>query len=191
MSRLRWASCSMAIVAILAAVTVAVSTRHAPGSTTFAVRGTETAAWAAHVAAVDRALDAHDVGLASRRWRDAYGLALRSRQWEPMLAAGEAALRVGHAAGPMSGFEAEARQCFLTALFRARAQQSLDGVLLAAEAFEGLGDVAVARGALRMADALTLATRDVPRGTERVTALRKRLNLAGAGARDAALLPEE
>jgi hypothetical protein len=191
MTRLRWAACSLAIVTILCLVTVALSTRHAPGSTSPRSAGAPADAWAAYVTSVDQALEARDLGLANRRWRDAYGAALRSQQWEAMLAAGAAAVRIGRAAGTMSGYDAEARQCFLTALFRARAQRSLDGVLLAAEAFGQLGDVAVASGALRMADGLALATRDVSRGTDRVAALRERLDLARAGARDAALLPEE
>jgi hypothetical protein len=147
--------------------------------------------WASYLASVDRALAANDLGLASRRWRDAYGAALRSQRWEAMVAAGDAALRIGRAAGTMSGFDAEARQCYLTALFRARAQQSLDGVLLAAEAFGQLGDLEVARGALRMADGLVLSAPDAPRGPERVAALHDRLDAARSAVRDASLLPEE
>ena len=155
MKRLRWVGYSMAIFSILAvitAITVTVSTRRAPGSTTSRVPAGDAEAWVPYVASVDHALDARDIGLASRRWRDAYGVALRSQRWEAMLAAGEAALRIRRASSTMGGFDAEARQCFLIALFRARAERSADGVLRAAEAFRQLGDTAVVEGALRIAD---------------------------------------
>jgi len=51
--------------------------------------------------------------------------------------------------------------------------------------------VTFAQGALRMADALVLSAPDVPRGPERVAALRERLDVARSGVRDASLLPEE
>jgi len=151
MKRLRWVGYSMAIFAILAVITVTVSTRRAPGSTTSHVAAGDAEAWVPYVASVDRALDARDIGRASRQWRDAYGVALRSQRCEAMLAAGEAALRIRRASSAMGGFDAEARQCFLIALFRARAERSVDGVMRAAEAFRQLGDTAVVEGALRMA----------------------------------------
>ena len=157
MSRLAWAGFSVAIVGILAVITVAMSTRQAPGSTSSHGSDTSAESWASHLAAVDRALEARDFGLAERRWRDAFGVAFRSQQWEPMIAAGEAARRIGQASGDRRTFDAEARQCYLAALFRARAQRSLDGVLLAADAFEALGDVAVVKGAHRIAEGLTRA----------------------------------
>ena len=151
MDRLRWVGYSVAIFAILAVITVTASTRRAPGSTTSRVPAGDAEAWIPYLASVDQALDAGDLALASRQWRDAYGVALRSQRWDAMLAAGEAALRVGHASGTTGGFDAEARQCFLIALFRARAKRSVDGVLAAADAFRQLGDTAVVEGALRIA----------------------------------------
>jgi len=49
---------------------------------------------------------------------------------------------------------AAARRAFLTALFRARGDRSLLGVLTAAEGFKALGDRDVVEHARRMADAL-------------------------------------
>ena len=154
MNRIQWAGFGVVIVAILAVITVVVSTRQAPGSMSSRGRDTSAESWAAHLASVDRALEDRDLGMANRRWRDAYGIALRSQQWEPMITAGEAARRIGQVSGDRRSFDAETRQCYLTALFRARAQRSLEGVLLAADAFEELGDVAVAKGAHRMAEGL-------------------------------------
>ena len=154
MKRLRWVGYGITIFAILTVIIVAVPTRRAPGSTTSRAPAGDAEAWVPYVASVDRALDARDIGQASRQWRDAYGVALRSQRWEAMLAAGEAALRIRRASSTMGGFDAEARQCFLTALFRARAERSVEGVLRAAEAFRQLGDTAVVEGALRIADSL-------------------------------------
>jgi hypothetical protein len=51
-------------------------------------------------------------------------------------------------------FDAAARQCYLGALFRAREQRSVEGVLRVAEALAQLGDLEVASGALHIADRL-------------------------------------
>src|SRR5262249_36319885 len=56
------------------------------------------------------------------------------------LAAGDCALRLGEATQGRSAAEPDARRLYLAALFRARSQYSLDGVLRATEAFVRLGD---------------------------------------------------
>lgn len=173
MGRWRWVGGSVVILVILVLVFV-VTSRRTSGSPTLRAEGDGADDWATYLAAVDRALEARDLALAHRRWRDGYGAALRSQRWEGMLAAGEAALRIGRAAGTMAGVEADAQQCFLAALFRARAQRSLDGILLTADAFGQLGDIAVAQGALRMADQLVVATSDGAGASERVAAARDR-----------------
>jgi hypothetical protein len=188
MSRWRWAGVSAAIFLVLGVIPVAVTSRYTSGSPASRSETAPADDWTSSMVAVDRALEARDLGLASRRWREGYGAALRSQRWEAMLAAGETALRIGRASRTMASVEAaDARQCFLTALFRARAQRSLDGILLTAEAFGQLGDIAVAQGALRMADPLVVATSDGARARVRLTAVRDRVEAR----RDTSFLPEE
>jgi hypothetical protein len=61
-------------------------------------------------------------------------------------------IEVGDAARRFAGGRPRARQAFLTALFRARQQRSLDGVLRAATGFGELGDRDTLAQALRMAE---------------------------------------
>ena len=187
MSRWRWAGVSAAISLVLGVIPVAVTSRYTSGSPASRSETAPADDWTSSMAAVDRALEARDLGLANWRWREGYGAALRSQRWEAMLAAGETALRIGRASRTMAGVQADARQCFLTALFRARAQRSLDGILLTADAFGQLGDIAVAQGALRMADPLVVATSDGARAWVRLAAARDRVEAR----RDTSVLPEE
>jgi hypothetical protein len=162
-NRMRWTDCSLAIVvAILAVITVVVGTRGALDGPSPRAAGAEVEAWESALASVDRALEARDVARASRIWPNAHGAAFESGRWQPMLATGQAALRIGRAGWPMDGFDAKARQCYLTALFRARDQHSIDGVLLVAEAFAQLGDIETARGAVRTADRMAQFTPEAP-----------------------------
>lgn len=96
--------------------------------------------WAPHLRALDEALVQRKVLAAEQAWYGAYTAALGSRGWEGMLAAGDAALRIGRVAGLRKPYEARARETYLSALFRARAQRSVEGVLRVAEAFSMLGD---------------------------------------------------
>ena len=57
-----------------------------------------------------------------------------------MLEVGEAYLRMGEVGGDRKAVQSQARQIYLTALSRARRQESFDGVLQVAEAFARLGD---------------------------------------------------
>ena len=56
--------------------------------------------------------------------------------------------------------EVKARTIYLAALFRARQEASLDGVLRAAEAFAELGDAPVVEQCLKLARPLAAETRD-------------------------------
>jgi hypothetical protein len=56
--------------------------------------------------------------------------------------------------------QAAARKSYLTALFRARAAASLDGVLRVADGFTALGDESVVRECLRVADDVVGADAD-------------------------------
>ena len=107
--------------------------------------------WRTHLAAIEDALAAGDVSAATRAWRNAYGAAFGQGDWDAMLAVGRASLRIGDVAGARAGFEAKARQCYLAALFRARHEGSIEGVLRITEAFAELGDQDVVEQGLHIA----------------------------------------
>ena len=96
--------------------------------------------------------------------------ALRASSWQAVLQIGDDARARGDAP--------TARRAYLTALFRARGERSLLGVLSAAEGFHTLGDREVVEHALRMAAALGPDADDV-RGP-RLQALRDRLEATDA-----------
>jgi hypothetical protein len=146
----------MVIVAI--AVLSLVGLRHArPGT---AAGRLEPIRWAEHLPSVDRALAAGDVNAAVRAWHTAHAAALASGSWEAMIEAGDAYLRIGRVAGARAPSEAKARQAYLVALFRARGQGSIDGVLRATDAFAGLGDDEVVAQGIAVARALATRNRD-------------------------------
>jgi hypothetical protein len=87
--------------------------------------------WEQHVERVDAALASHDLRTAREVVRDAYAAAVTSRRWEPLLHVGDAQRRVEPPSGVATLGKASARANYLFALFRARDQRSLDGVLQA------------------------------------------------------------
>ena len=87
-----------------------------------------------------------------------------------MLAAGDAALRIGKVARLRKHYEAKARETYLSALFRARAQRSVEGVLRVAEAFSMLGDREVVDQCLVIAGRVA-AQLHQPEDRERAAAL--------------------
>ncbi|MGH7266557.1 MAG: hypothetical protein ACREMB_17175 [Candidatus Rokuibacteriota bacterium] len=130
--------------------------------------------WTAHIRTVDEALDRSDADAAARAWQEAYVAALGSLRWEGMLAVGDASLRIAQVSGRRQTAAATARNAFLAALFRARQQDSLDGILRTAEAFVHLGDREMAEQCLRLAR--DLAAKSADAGAEpRVRALATRL----------------
>jgi hypothetical protein len=97
----------------------------------------------------------------------------RPSSWQAVMRIGDDAR--AHGAAPA------ARRAYLTALFRARGERSLLGVLGAAEGFKALGDREVVDHALGMAAALGAS--DVDTDTElgrRLQALRDRLDATDA-----------
>jgi len=116
--------------------------------------------WKAYLDEQERALAAGDHARAMRAWGDAKTAALASRRWEPLLDVGDAALRVGDGTGSPARARRSARHVYRAALFRARAQRSVDGVLRAADAFASLGDRTVTEGALHAARKLAAGTPD-------------------------------
>jgi hypothetical protein len=107
--------------------------------------------WTSPLRDMDQAIARGDVASAVTARHEAYRAAIASRRWEGFLAAGDAILRLGEATQSRSRAEPEARRLYFPALFRARGQQSLDGVLLATEAFARLGDCDAVEKGLRMA----------------------------------------
>ena len=112
-------------------------------------------AWTQRVALVDEALARTDLSRATHEWREAYGAALSSRRWDALVEVGDQAVRIAEVSGGAPQFRAEARQAYLNALFRARAQRAVEGMHRVAEAFERLGDSEMAQGARRMAENLS------------------------------------
>ncbi len=97
-------------------------------------------AWAVHLRRMDGALAEKNAAAATKSWQAAYRAAVRSGSWAAMLEVGEAYLRIGEVGGDRKAVQSQARQIYLTALSRARRQESFDGVLQIAEAFARLGD---------------------------------------------------
>ena len=106
---------------------------------------------------VDEALGRGEVDRAERAWHGAYAAALASRRWQGSIEVGAAYLRIGQVGGFAQSARARARQNYLTALYRARAQRSIEGVVRAANAFAMLGDREMAAVAVRIAEDLAMA----------------------------------
>jgi hypothetical protein len=109
---------------------------------------------------VEVALARDDVTSALSAWQEAYRLARQSRSWRGLVEAAEAHLRIGAAANATTAAAPRARELYLAALGRARADRSVEGALRAAEGFAGLGDHAATRLALRLAASLAARSGD-------------------------------
>jgi hypothetical protein len=107
--------------------------------------------WVSSLSEMDQAIARGDLMAAAAARREAYRAAIAGRTWEGFLAAGDAVLRLGDAAQSRGAAEPDARRLYLAALFRARSQYSLDGVLRATEAFARLGDREVVAQGLSIA----------------------------------------
>lgn len=143
-------------------------------------QGNPTAPWTIHIQAVDEALAKKNVSAAERGWHAAHVSALRSLGWDGLVEVGDAALRIGEVANGRTASEAKARGTYWAALFRARQQGSLDGVLRMAEAFAALGDHEVAAQCVRIAEGLATRSRNA-QAHDRVRAFRERLAAQGSG----------
>jgi hypothetical protein len=130
-------------------------------------------AWKARLQQVDDAMARDDFAAAERLWREAYAAALKSRHWEGMVAAGDSYRRLGERAGFRMVASAKARETYLAALFRARSQGSVEGVLRAAQGFAELGDDQVVEQCLGLAQRVAAGSKD-PRAVERVRAFAER-----------------
>ena len=110
--------------------------------------------WTEHIHAMDQALAERNATAAVRAWRNAYAAALATPGWRGLVEVAAGSLRIGAIPGFGRASEARARETYWLALFRARQQGSLNGVLDAAEAFGALGDGAMVEQCLRVAEGL-------------------------------------
>lgn len=118
------------------------------------------APWTSHLGAMDTAITASNASAAVLAWRHAYATALDQPGWRALVEVAGAALRIGAIPGFRKAAESRARESYWTALFRARRQGSLDGVLDAAEAFGALGDRVMVEQCIRIAERLALLSGD-------------------------------
>ena len=141
-----------------------------------------------HYQRADEALAAGDIVRAVRHWREGHTVAMATRRWEGLVEAGDLYRRIGAVGGFHTDAVARARDCYLTALLRARGERSLDGVLRATDAFVDLGDAAIVERGLDIARHVAADDPD-PRARARVQRLAARW-AARIGRADAALPTE-
>lgn len=116
--------------------------------------------WMPHLDAMDSAISATNASAAVLAWRHAYAAALDQPGWRGLVEVAGAALRIGAIPGFRKAAESRARESYWTALFRARRQGSLNGVLDTAEAFGALGDRVMVEQCIRIAERLAALTGD-------------------------------
>ena len=131
--------------------------------------------WTGDLERVDTALATDDISGAIRAWRTAHTSALGSRRWDAMFDVGDAYLRIGDHTRVRNTYEPKSREAYLIALFRARREGTLDGVLRAGQAFAALGDREVVRQCIQIAETLA-AQRGDAASRERVRQWTERLS---------------
>ncbi|PYO00511.1 MAG: hypothetical protein DMD91_10285 [Candidatus Rokuibacteriota bacterium] len=117
-------------------------------------------AWSDAIEQVNRAIARNDAGGALRAWYDAYNMARGTRAWRPLVEVGDAALKIGHFTGSPRDAAGRARDAYLIALFRARRDRDIDGLLRVAESFAKLGDHEVTLQCLAIADRVVMRSGD-------------------------------
>src|SRR5262249_39331274 len=132
------------------------------------------ASWASDVGRVDEALVRGHRSEAEWLWHDAYAHALGARKWEGLLAVGDAYIRIADAAHGRKAGEVTARSLYLVALYRAREEGAIQGVLEAAERFRQLGDRAMVTQCLAVADRLAVGGPGTPGDQGRLESFRRR-----------------
>lgn len=131
---------------------------------------------------VDEALARQDLMEARRASQAAYELARQSRSWRALVDAADAYRRIAAASTLQApAATSRAREIYLAALTRARAERSVEGVLRAAEGFAALGDREVAEQALHVAAKLAARARDAAAPTTVEMARGRLLEGPGAG----------
>jgi hypothetical protein len=145
-------------------------------------------AWQARLLRVEQAMADGDYVRAELLWRDAYAAALKSRHWEGMVAVADTYRALGARAGFPAPAVAKARQAYLTALFRARSEGSLAGVLITADRFAELGDREVVEQCIRVAKKVAAQSRD-PYAAEHLRAFIERWAASAQGIQHEGLTP--
>jgi hypothetical protein len=112
--------------------------------------------WTAHIQVMDEALAERDPHASVGAWRRAYSAALSDPGWRGLLTVATASLRLRTLPGLAGEAILRARETYWIALFRARQQRSVDGVLSAAVGFESLGDCAAFERSMRVAEVLAM-----------------------------------
>jgi hypothetical protein len=130
--------------------------------------------WHLHLQKLERALATKDVSAAEVAWQEAYLEAIGSRRWEGLIEVGDAYLRIAELTGGRRNAQSKARRLYLAALFRARNQESWDGIARATEAFAVLGDREMAEQGIRMAERLAAQGREAE-PSDRVREFKERL----------------
>jgi hypothetical protein len=130
--------------------------------------------WVDAIRVMDEALARGDIRAALRAREDARLAALASEGWEGLVLVGDATLRLAQNSGLRVAMEPAARRAYVFALYRARRQESLEGVVRVTEALVALGDRDMARKACGIAGDLAASARE-PEARERVRALEDRL----------------
>jgi hypothetical protein len=133
-----------------------------------------------YLRAVDESLTRGDVTAAAMARQEAYLAALGSRRWDRMAAVGDATVRFMDLPGVGPSMRPEVRRIYRSALFRARHQGSVEGVLRGSEAFADLGDRDVAREGLSMAADMPIVSYKAS-DAERLKALADRLDHVASG----------
>jgi hypothetical protein len=144
--------------------------------------------WQARLLRVEQAMADGDYIRAELLWRDAYAAALKSRHWEGMVAVADTYRALGTRAGFPAPAGAKARQAYLTALFRARSEGSLAGVLITADRFAELGDREVVEQCIRVAKKVAAQSRD-PYAAEHLRAFVERWAASAQGLQPEGLTP--
>ncbi len=156
---------TLALMLLLGAVSDALASH--------ALAGEAQIAWQAQLDRMDEALGRNAQDDAALFWREAYAAALRTRHWQGMVAVGDAYRRLGARGGFARVSDAKAREAYRAALFRAREEGSLEGVLRVAEAFAELGDRAIVERCISVARTIASQARD-GRADERVRGFAER-----------------
>jgi hypothetical protein len=109
---------------------------------------------------VHEALARGDAAASLRAWQQAFEAARMNRSWRGLVEVADARVRIGAATDAVTVAAPRARQMYLTALTRARAEGSVDGALRVAEGFSRLGDREVTEQVLRIAASLAVRSQD-------------------------------
>jgi hypothetical protein len=125
-----------------------------------------------YIQAMDDALARGDENAAEMARQAAYLAALGSLRWEAMADVGDAFVRFTQSTGVEPALRPEARQAYLVALYRARRQGVLEGVLRVSETLAALGDREDARVGLSMAASMA----EVGHGNDDVARVQAALN---------------